>query len=243
MSRYRLVKAMPSAVQTPGTPRPTYHLVFDGSDDIVAIDAAASIDDLPLGDFTVEFVAKDMDGAIVTKSDGESTGWQIYESNNGSLTFYVGATEEGVLVSLRTTVDDPETLETVEGTDFSAYHHYAVVFVADPQDAKIYVDGAEASYAVDSNEAGTYSGDGIEDLRLFSYSGADFAAGSMRWLRISNIARYTEAFDAPSLVICPGEDENTVLRLDLDEGAGDPVDTSGSGNTATLTGATWEADS
>lgn len=218
---------------------PTYHLSFDGNTDYILVPASASLEDLPLGSFTVEWVGTStwLEGfsqEVVYKAGGEEIGWEIIR-NDATLSFWINFDEEYVLYVSR-------------GIDVSALtgpHHFECVFIPSPRQMKIFVDGVEASYTESTTDTtGTYPGDSGKDLDIYGNAPAGYDnQGLLNWVRISNIARHTSNFTAPSLTVAPAADGNTVLLLALDEGTGTTAnDTSGNNNNGTITGATWVQD-
>jgi hypothetical protein len=205
---------------------PTYHLTFDGVDDTLTVAPSASINNLPSGNFTVEFDASlgEGTGVLLQKSPAGDT-WKITISSN-QLLFQVLFTPEAYVYRISSF------------STWSTVLHFAFVYEASPRAMRIYVGGAELAYIDQvTEETGTYVGDSL-DLEAFAFGGGS----ELRWLRISNSARYTGSFTPPSLTVAPASDANTKLLLKIDENTGDPADTSGNANVATRTGATWALD-
>jgi|WetSurMetagenome_2_1015567.scaffolds.fasta_scaffold07664_8 hypothetical protein len=213
---------------------PTYHLNFDGVNDKVTVPHAASIDNLPLGDFTVEFAgtfALGVDGTIIGKQDGDYLGWEI------------GVYTDTAALEVTYDAFDKFTFSNVNLS--SGSHHWEIVWQVSGRIIRIFKDGIELiPISSGSDAGGTYDDDSLHDMLLFTLPGGAFKSGGLNWLRVSNIARHTSNFTAPSLTVCPATDANTVVRLALDEGTGTTAnDTSGNNNNGTIDGATWEADS
>lgn len=217
----------------------TYHLNFDGSGDFVIVPASASLNNLPLGNFTAEWVGSStwlggFSQEILYKAGGDEIGWEIHR-NDASLSFWVNFDEEYVLYVSR----------SIDVSAISGVHHFECVFTASPRQMKMFIDGVEPSYTESTTDTtGTYPGDSGNVLDIYGNAPAGYDnQGQLNWVRISNIARHTSNFTPPSLTTCPPADANTVLRLALDEGSGTTAnDTSGNSNNGTITGATWAAD-
>lgn len=216
-------------------PVPTYHLTFDGVDDKIVVPASASLDSLPLGDFTVEWAGRALGNnkLIVGKTNLTNAGWGAYVYNGPRLYFsviYDGWDSEGG-------ADYPPISDEV--------HHICGVYTAATHSWKVFVDGVEAEVM---NEYIYGSFEPYDDLSFdLTVMGAEGAgsnpSGDLNWLRISNIARHASNFAPPSLTVAPADDANTVLLLALDAGVGTvAADTSGNGNDGAITGATWMTD-
>lgn len=225
-------------------PDDTYHLNFDGLDDGILISGSASLNNLPLNDFTVEFVGTMPNsdaGEVISKTDVNWFGWDVY--------VYLG--KVAFSISFNNYNDGIYISSVLADNDL---HHWEFVWLHDSVDAKIFKDGIEVIYAAPINVWA--AGDFLTDLGSLyddapmnlgiktapSHVG-ETTAGTLNWLRFSNIVRHTSNFTPPSLIICPPVDANTILRLALDEGTGTIAsDTSGNDNSGVITGATWEKD-
>ncbi len=213
---------------------PTYHLTFDGIDDDLVIPHAASIDNLPLGDFTVEWAGSflDVSGYIVTKTDLGTVGWEIYFAAGNIVYFYV-------------TYDGYAHYVDASMVTNLLPHHYEASFTAATHTVRFWVDGIEV--VATTNSTGgyiVYDDDSANDLFVGAHVSDDYyLAVSLNWLRISNVARHTANFTPPSLTVAPADDADTVLLLALDAGTGTvAADTSGNSNNGMITGAAWVVD-
>ena len=220
----------------------TYHLNFDGGvNDKVIIPAAAPLNNLPTEDFTVEFSVSDLviteNYHIVFSKMSEASGWAVNFANQGGLwielTIYTDATE----------LDYYDFWAPISGYG----QHYELSWDAQSKTMSMFEDG-EPLFVEDfgTNPVTSYSDDADGDLEISFDSYFEYPhglIGSLYWLRVSDVIRHTSNFTSPSLTECPADDENTVLRLALDEGSGATAnDTSGNNNNGTITGATWESD-
>lgn len=218
------------------------HLNFDGVDDKIIIPHATSIDNLPLNDFTVEFV-----GTFSTPDAGE-----IFSKANpsgGSLYIYVSHFSGQDYIIATVTYDnyDGSVSPSYPAIDSSNPHHYEFDWNASSKTFELFIDGVLIT-PTDSGVSGTqntYDDDSAYPLSLYyGVTEAGYPLGGyLRYLKVSNTIKHTSNFIPPSLKICPAPDNSTVLRLALDEGSGILAkDTSGNGNNGTISGATWELD-
>jgi hypothetical protein len=223
-------------------PTHTYHLNFDGANDKIIVPQAASINNLPLADFTVDFSAaipQNNTGYIIEKTSSFFEGWEIYTYGNSSLGTYFTVTGDDYGAYVVAFFDLPAN---------GATHHYEMAWKQATQTIKVFIDGAEVTYRSNGNGGdpiSVYDDDSATNILIGNHTEAglnplDF---NLSWLRISNIVRHTSNFTPPSLTTCPAADAHTVLRLALDEGSGTTAtDTSGNNNNGTISGATWEVD-
>lgn len=223
-------------------PPPTFHLNFDGVNDKITVPHATSINNLPLGDFTVEFVSKGFDlatGNVLAKTNGDDAGWQIYAS------LFEGS---WYLIALLTFDNWGGSVSGISpAIDVTNSHHYEWSWNVSTLKFHLFIDGVEVMLD-DNTISGTYTAydnDSGNNLSIGFDEGASSSPlkFALNWLRVSNIVRHSSNFTPPSLTVCLASDANTVLRLALDEGTGtDAHDTSTNGNNGTISGATWEAD-
>lgn len=230
----------PTPIPTP-TPSPTYHLNFDGVDDKIVIPASASLNNLPLGDFTLEFVMS-LDitqdaGTIISKKNTNWLGWEMYygtDFNQNTIQLWVSGDEYGKYFARRFVIPDGNLA------------HYEFVWNAVTQTARGYRNGVEMTGTEMSDKPFlVYDDDSASDLWIGNEITNPSSPNNMvlNWLRISTIGRHTEDFSPPSLLEAPQNDENTALMLSLDEGEDTVVyDLSGYENDGVITGATWEED-
>jgi hypothetical protein len=214
----------------------TYHLNFDGADDNIVVPHVSSINNLPLGDFTVE-CSIDIDdsetfGYILSKENSDANGLEIvFDTENGS---YVSITGDGYSGYVYFYFDMSVSL-----------CHLEVDWTVATKQVKVFINGVSLSLIDDSSPYTTYDDDSAQDLVICknpNYADTELKA-KLQWMMFSNVVRHTSNFTPPSLTICPPADVNTVLRLAMDEGTGTLVsDTSGNNNNGTITGATWETD-
>jgi hypothetical protein len=223
----------------PESQNSTYHLNFDGVNDEIVISHAASIDNLPLGDFTIEFVAGNFPQAykcVMTKTNSSFEGWEIYcdyFTGIHYLTVYISYDNYAAYLFPSFTLPDNQV------------NHIEIDFKVSTKSLKIFVNGAEV--ATDGSISGVlnvYDNDSLNNLIIGNEVDSSApCAFQLRWLRVSNVARHASNFTPPSLTVCPAADASTVIRLALDEGTGTTAnDTSGNSNNGTISGATWELD-
>lgn len=212
----------------------TSHLIFDGIDDRILVPASATLDNLPLADFTVDFAAAiplTADGTIIGKQDGNYLGWEIGIYGGA---FGVEITYDGFDIAVAGSYPVPD----------EDAHHFAAVFTLSPLALAVYIDGVAAAPNVyDDTPGSVYDDDSAYPLLMFQVTDGGYKSGTLNWLRISDSARYTDDFAAPSLTVAPAADADTVALYTLDEGTGSVAgDTSGNDNDGAITGAAWGAD-
>lgn len=211
-----------------GTKKQAQSVVFNGSNTRITAGTEASIDDLPLGDFTVELWIKTtkLTGQfLVGKAVNNVSGWFCYPDNRPQVTGYY---DDGNL----------DVYGTVASLSDGEWHHYAVTHTLSEKKYRLFLDGI---LQVASNAAsGNYVSDAASNLTFGSAIGGALL-GSMGWIRISNSLRYTGNYIIPSRFIYPIVDANTVRLFKLNEGTGTTiVDHSTNAQNATLTNGIWE---
>jgi hypothetical protein len=224
------------------TSKHNFRLNFDGVDDKVTILHSASIDNLPLNDFTVDFSVNHANiietyHSILTK-ETELGSWQISFSNQSGL---------WIEFAIYTSTNDFLYYDFLsEITNSSGHHHYELSWNSTTKNVKVFEDGVPLSSEDFGFEPAEYLDDSSGSLLMGEGGlllGGSHLDGAISWLRISNIVRHTSGFAPPSLIVCPASDANTILRLALDEGNGTLAhDTSGNDNDGIISGATWELD-
>jgi hypothetical protein len=149
---------------------------------------------------------------IVLAGTDDVTGWS-FEINGGRLTFWLSTTQGWQSVQ-HTTV-------------LQAGQWYHVAATSSSGSARVFVNGNASTAAnVSPLTQGPW-------LRLGGLPGYSFFNGSLDEVRISNVVRYTATFTPPTAPFAV--DANTIGLWHLDEGSGQvPVDSSSSGNNATL---------
>ena len=212
-------------------------LNFDGVDDNITIPASSSINNLPLGDFTAEFSLFDLVTAntpdLLAKHENVNyAGLEIFgdEPTPGNP---VVSCSIGGAVSSFSFAEAPVVLSTLR--------HIAVVYRFSTKLCRIYINGVDLTST--SNSGGNMSdyNDSIFDLLVGGKYPTYFTNMKLRWMRISNVARYTANFTPPSLTLCPPSDMYTRLRMALDERTGTIAhDSSGNANNGLIVGARWQ---
>jgi hypothetical protein len=242
-------------VLVPTPTSPTYHLVFDGIDDSIVIPASASLSNLPLGDFTVDFVAR-LNLAEYSEHMLRISKLDYFESvaYAGWLVGILNTNREGydyAVIEIDNNSNDyfyfdvPSNYSWEGIANLLEFHHIEIVYFADPPAGKIFIDGVMLPLGWQQGfETNGYTrDDSTIDLvigeRQVPGLDTESFSGGLRWLRISNTARHSSDFTPSSLTVCPDTDANTVLLLPFDDGEGSIAhDTSGHGNDGT-TDATW----
>lgn len=206
--------------------------------DYITITGSFSINNLPIGEFTLEFSgAIDMTQSkpLITKADPVNfDGWYLWVENGFGHWFGLEIFDPGYNTGMEVR-KDPRLLD-------SNVHHYEFDINVNAGSAKMFVDGVDVGATVTSYGALVGYSDSAYSL-LVSKLASLFGTQRLYWMMISNIIRHTSDFAPPSLNVCPNGDSNTVLRFDLDEGGGTTIyDTSGYRNNGIISGATWARD-
>lgn len=217
---------------TGGSAIRTYSLYFDDAADSLTVSQEAAIDNLPVGDMTLDFVLRETEdaNANVIEKINDGTGWMLAWPGNGDLQITFTFTDDaGAGANYHLT------------RPYDAYNHYEVDWTASPRDIKFFQNGVLQTPFETFNlgsVTGTYGPDDANDIVMDDWH----VDTRLRWLRLSNIARHSASFASPGLKFAPEADANTVLLLKLDEGTGTPVDSSSSSAVVAISGATWKRD-
>lgn len=154
-----------------------------------------------------------------------------YAADDGALALYV-TTDARLYLVVYDDHGGASSAWSAAGAVTGEWQHMAGVFDRANLRIRVYIDGADATqgyvitgYAVNTSAAPVKLGGALDGLA------AGFA-GAIAWARISDTARYTDAF-IPAYGQAPTTDAATVELWDLSEGAG--ATTGG----AAITGATW----
>lgn len=220
-------------------------LNFDGVNDKIIIPASTSLNNLPTGNFTIEFVAGDFSsqtiGIIFNKSILNASSFskgmvsEYYKSGGDVyIDFFVTYGNVSESAYFEAVLPNPLTIR-----------HYAFVWNASTYIVKLYINGIELSldnYSTPMPPSNPYDDDSAQNLIIGSLSTIEFASMNLRWLMISSGLKYTSSFTPPSLTLCPpAADATTLLRLALDERTGTIAhDSSKNANNGLIVGATWQ---
>ena len=202
-----------------------YAVGFDGADTYGDAGSDASLDNLPLADFTAEFwIRVDSDPSGNCLVLGKGTGWNVLVQTNGLLktTFYYGG---GNAIAAGTT-------DIVDGK----WHHVAVTSTLVSTVVRIWLDGVLE--ATSGAGTGAYTVDAGDNL-LWGYAGGTLLNGAIGWTRLSNSVRYAASFVRP--VELPAADGSTVEQWTMAEGTGNSIAVVNSpANDCALTDEDWE---
>ena len=166
--------------------------LFDGTDDFLSMPSFPAIG---TGEFTAEcwiYFTDTNGGVILDFDDGKSTGIHFYLRSDEKLGFYDG----GAILDPATTTLSPST-----------WYHIAVTRQSDNY-IRIYVNGT-----LDGTSASTYTTSIGGGFRIGEANTVDYL-GHIDEVRISNTARYTANFTAPTTPFV--NDANTLLLLHMD---------------------------
>lgn len=213
-----------------GSNNKAWNVVFNGTSTRINAGSEASIDNLASSAVTIEYYFKYTDSLIIlySKRGGGTFGVFNYISANKILSNIYCATTSALS-------------ETAFVKDL-AWHHIAVTYDhAGDKKLRTWKDGSliltstatEGDVSDDSANTLYFGYDQVSGL----YSNATIALG---WIRISNSVRYTTNFIAPSRLVYPAVDANTVRLFKMNEGTSTTItDYSTNAQNAILENGTW----
>ncbi len=161
-------------------------LNFDGINDSLNLGSDTSIDDMFTHDVTIS--------AWIKTPDCRKVQYLAGKANGSASGFYIHASQSGC--NPRITVYHAKSAATSTALNDSIspnkWHHLTFVWTAASKSAKIYVDGAEVVYGVQTAGVGDYSPDYFNNLVFGNYHttlGNQYFKGSIDELRIYNFAQ------------------------------------------------------
>ena len=198
---------------------------FDGSTTSIVVADDASIQDLADDAFTAE-------GWFRADSTGEDAHGTLFFKGGFNLYYSAGYIKASVFCA----TSDAEVLIKIPPD--GKFHHWAITFDdAGDRKTRIYKDRV----LIGTSVAGV--GAIVSDIGYDLYIGARTSTayswdGNIDWIRISNTVRdianeTADRFNPPAI------DGNTVLQLNMNEGAGNPQDSSGNNNHGVLSNGVW----
>lgn len=168
--------------------------------DYISVSNNASSLDLGSGDWTIEFFMRP------TSLPGSGAYHFIYDSRNAS-----GDTSPNIgLTNSKVFFYTAGGFRITGSTTLSTNTMYHVALVKSGSTTTLYLDGTSDGTYSDSN---TYIADDTVNIGA-NFSGANGFTGNLDEFRISNSARYTAAFTAPTAPFV--DDANTLLLLHMD---------------------------
>ena len=195
--------------------------------------SGATIDDMPSGQFTIDFWARiDSNGINGARWVSKGYGFELRTINNQmDITIFCATTNA----------------KTVGGWgDWDGkWHHYTLMY-DDTGDRKIYFarDGVwKLAYGTQTAGVGAYTSDAANDLYLLNLSnGAYTADGALGWIRFSSSLRYTVGTDFVPVRQPPATDGNTIEQYNCDDSSGATLtaEVTSPGNDGTISNGTWE---
>jgi hypothetical protein len=215
-------------------------LRFNGASTYINCGSDAGLDDLPArGHMTVEAWIKP---ASLASSVIFATKGGAYTAGPDGWSFFRGL---AVLYG-RIYIDHASGNPVKSGVAVQTWQHVALYYNSAAQSSRLALNGVWGSAA--NNPGLTYGSDAAYNLiigrRNDPYWHYD---GAMGWIRISNNDRLGgiagTAFTPQSRAKPPDPDADTILLYKMDEGAGTSLsDSSGNGNSGTITNGTWIKD-
>jgi hypothetical protein len=215
--------------QYEGTPKIVRSVEFNGTTTKIDCGSDAKLDNLHDGAMTVECYARIPPGgnafsSLISKIDAGTVGW-IFNRNNTT----------GIKVTILCATTNANA---AFGFSFdNKQHHWAFTWDdAGDRKIRIYID--RVLVATSNVGVGAVISDAAETLKIGMFGGGYYLTGGISWVRISNVVRDIPA-ETYTRETAPVSDANTMLLLTMTEGTGNPVDTSGSPATCTLTNGVW----
>jgi len=218
--------------------KPQRVLYFDGSDDYINVGSYETLDDLPLGDFTITAWIKDEHTAVITWGGivcnyrhTPFRGWNFRTfsdgSGNRSVHFQV-IFSAGHL-----------NYNTTYGSVTNEWTHVEAVFFSATKSAKIYINGVEvSSYQQSTNGVGSYPENSMINLGTLAPGNQAFKGN------IDDVRIFNKALDADERTkVYKGQavTDGLVAWYKFNEKSGaTAIDSSGNNNNGTIVGATRE---
>lgn len=205
---------------------------FNGATTLINCGSDASVDDLPLADFTAEaWMNPSTLGELdVGKVFSKGAGWRLGVFN--SIAFGNGVSAW---------IDGGGGGDASTGVGIGAlnvWHHLAMTWDFSEHRLNLFIDG----YLLDTATATVgYVGDSGSALIIGNNASATNSfEGKIGWARISDNIRYSTTFTPPPLCEPPPIDTSTIALWHLNEGYGTTArNYSGTVNTGTITAGTW----
>lgn len=201
-----------------------YSLQFDGVNDKASIADAADLDGMNTGTWECYF-----------KSSSGSAYQKLFKKDSA---IDIGIAQDfgGGAKVFAEVVNAANLGDFGSGVADDTWRHLAISW--DGSNVRAFIDGTQ----VDTSAQAAAQGSGGTAVTV-GYAGTEFLTGKISKIRISNNARYTSGFTAPTADFT--SDANTIALYLLTEGTGNPVDATGNGHTLTLDGTnppTWSTD-
>lgn len=214
-------------------------VVFNGTTTSIVAGSEAGLDDLADGAMTVE-------GWFWPASAGEGGAGRFFGKANVASVGWYANTTSGLLLFARVNCDssDATALSTTPiVTD--TWQHVAMTYDDDgDREIHLWLDGTEVEYTTQTTCANTIVSDADYDLYIGSRDdGAGTWAGKVGWMRVSDVARYTEDFEPLARTSSPTLDAHTVAIWRMLEGYGTALDNyeGTAGRDGVLSGGSWDA--
>jgi hypothetical protein len=220
-----------------GTPVTPVSVAFNGTNSAagtkITLPAHASINDLAVGDCTLEMWFRDnktSDSGVLFKKGWSSSGLYVYTNTTGSISTY-----------WHTSGTRSSTSTAASVFKKGVWNHLAVIYINSSRTLQIYINGINVSGTATPG-TGSIPSDAGEDA-VIGINGFTYAyLGAIGWVRISNSIRYTENFTPPPRSVCPANDANTVRLFPMNAGSGTTItDLSTNAQNGTLSNGTWNA--
>jgi hypothetical protein len=215
--------------QFEGTPKIPTSIESNGTTTSLNCGSDAKLDNLHDGAMTAEVWAVLKPGTtvgstLIEKGRSMGSGWGIYMSAATTITARIYTLTSHAIASFVWIPDGKKHLWSMTFDD------------AGDRKARLYMD--RVLVVTSSAAVGAINDDSIRNLFVGNSSAGEPILGNIGPVRISNVIRdipnETWTRETP-----PAGDANTVLLLAMNEGVGNPVDTSASPATCTLSNGTW----
>ena len=214
-----------------------WYVESNGSDTDLNCGSDASLDDVPLADFTIEgWSRRDGNGVVYAQlfdswnlaGTGPAGGTGLFIAyQNQAYTLYLYLCHATTDAAIYTSTPTPQ----------GAWFHWAFVWDVATKRPTYYLQGSNASDSIQAG-VGAYPSDAANNHKIL-HSG-NCLPGAAGWLRISDNKRYTAAFAPPSRTSPPAVDANTIEQWNMDDGGGTTIAAQvNSNNNGTLSNGVW----
>jgi len=219
-----------------------FNLEFNGTTSRLDLGSPAVLDNLHGAAFTAE-------AWVNARGWGLNNGGRIFDKSGAAAKGWAWFLDppHGLYGFIHINVTNAESGSGTDDFTIDAEWHHVAMTWDNAADRKVYfyIDGNPVTtYTIQIAGSGAIRADAADNLFIGGRTGADSRSwdGYIGWARISNIVRYSFAFDPPPRCVMPWRDANTIW-LGICEGNGATIfDKAIGANNGTATNCTWNGD-